>query len=305
MLNDATPVADEALKVFEGISFQGRVNVSEDGLLENVTASIRRGHQQLRPSQVPSYEEVALIGGGPSLADTLPELVELDRAGAKLVTVNGAYRWALEKHLKPTAQIVMDARPHNARFVTPFKPKCHYILASQCHPDTWDAVADYPDSYDPRTGVQDGGVWIFHAVTGGDPSIKAVLDDYYRQQWIGIGGGTTVIMRAIGLMSVMWKVRRIHLFGVDSCYMNGKGHAYEQPENERDRAMPFRVEPTGHPELARTFMAAPWMSKQSEDLCQLIRLHADNFRIHVHGDGMLAYMLKSAADAAVREGVGQ
>ena len=147
-------------------------------------------------------------------------------------------------------------------------------------------------------------VWIWHAVAQDNAILKPELDAFYLGQWMPTPGGTTVIMRALLLLRAMGFLR-FDLFGVDSCFMGDQHHAYDQPENAKDKAHPFRVYPTGHPELGRTFMCAGWHAKQLEDFLQSIRLHGDKFLINVHGDGLLAYALTCSAqvewstDAAV------
>ena len=291
MINDACVLPDEtALNVLEGVTLDGRVNVTDDVLLENIRSAIRRPYPQIKPQPV-NGERVCLVGGGPSLKDTEGELVDLVRAGAKLVTVNGAYQWCLDRNLSPRMQIVMDARPTNARFLSPAIPKCHYVLASQCAPEAWDAVEGRPD------------VWIFHAAAGATGPMKDLLDAHYLGQWFGVGGGVTVVTRAIMLLRAIGYLR-FALFGVDSCFLNGEHHAYEQAENVNDRPMPFDASPADAPELSRRFYCAPWHVKQLECFLQLIRVNGDNFQLTVHGDGLLAYALQSSADVAQRSGDG-
>lgn len=281
MINATDAVDDERLKVFEGIEIHGKVNTTDDVILSNVKHAIRLGHPQIRPF-APKSERVVLLGGGPSLAESEAAIRDLVFEGANLVTVNGAYRWAIDHNFRPQTQIVMDARSTNARFVDPAVPRCRYVLASQCHPETWAAVKGRPD------------VWIFHAATGSDGELTAALDTYYLGQWFGVGGGTTVVTRAISLLRSVGYLR-FDLFGVDSCWLNGAHHAYEQSENAKDRAMTFRVHPTGHPELEREFTCSPWHVQQLMDLTQMIRINGDHFMLNVHGDGLLAYALRSSA----------
>lgn len=277
-----TAAADNILKVLEGIELTGTINTPDDGLLANIRHSIRLGYPQIRP-QAPQADRVVLVGGGPSLDDTFEELRDLYFAGAKVVTVNGSYAWCLERNIRPSAHIVLDARRENARFVEPAIPQCKYLLASQCAPETWAAVDGRPD------------VWIWHAVASDNPVLKPTLDDYYAGQWMPTPGGTTVIMRAVLLLRAMGFLR-FDLFGVDSCFMGGSHHAYAQPENDSDRAYPFRVYPSGHPDMAREFTCAPWMAKQLECFLQSIRLHGHQFLLNVHGDGLLAFALTCSAD---------
>jgi hypothetical protein len=268
-----------------GAKLKGRVNTSHDDLLLNIANAVRQQHPQARPEPV-KLDRVAIVGSGVSLKHTLSDLRQMVFEGAKIVTVNGSYQWCIEHNIRPTYQVVMDARPTNARFLTPEVPGCKYWLASQCHPDTFDTVKDYEF------------VRIFHAANP-DCMEKPLLDEYYAGHWYGVMGGTTVASRAVGLMRMLGFLR-FDLFGVDSCFMGGKHHAYAQPENDTDKAHPFVVHPTGHPELARTFMCTGWHAKQLEDMLQAIRLHGDNFLMNVHGEGLLAYALKCSADVQTR-----
>jgi hypothetical protein len=279
-------MSEVALQVLDGIALQGNVNTPDDTLVQQIAASIRRGYPQVR-AQAVQGERVCLVGGGPSLNDTADELRDLVFAGAKVVTVNGAYHWCLERNIRPSAQIVLDARPTNTRFIEPAIPQCRYLLASQCHPSLWDAVEGRPD------------VWIWHAVGEGNAH-REVLDRYYLGRWHGIPGGTTVAMRAIALLRMVGFVR-MDLFGIDSCWMGAQHHAFAQPENEADRRYRFVVAPTGHPELGRRFVCSPWHMKQFEDFLQLIRVNGDQFLLNVHGDGLLAFALRASADLTVTE----
>lgn len=274
----------DVMKVIEGLTLpEGAVNTDDDTLRAQIAASIRRGHPQVKRQPVQT-QRVCLVGGGPSLNDTLPELVELLRDGAALVTVNGAYQWALERNLEPKMQIVMDARACNARFVDPPLPRCHYVMSSTCHADLWDRL-------DGRDRV-----WIWHPVQKTDP-VASVLDDYYARAWEWVGGGTTVITRALFVLRLLGYVR-FDLFGVDSCYFHDAHHAYSQPENEADSRYRITACPTGHPELARTFLCAGWHLKQVEDLLRIIRVNGDHFLLNFHGDGLVAYLMRSNAAIA-------
>lgn len=270
----------DELQVIEGVEMRGTINTPDDELVANIQHSIRLGHPQARP-QVTQPDRVCLVGGGPSLESTLPELRDLHFAGAKIVTVNGAYHWCLSKNLRPSAQIVLDARAENARFVNPPVPRCQYLIASQCHPETW-------------AQVQGRDVLIWHAAAEDNVHVKPVLDAYYLKNWTGTPGGTTVIVRALMLLRILGFLR-FDLFGVDSCFLNGQHHAYAQPENDEDSPRPVRVHPSGHPDLAREFQCAPWHIKQLECFLQTIRLHGDHFVLNVHGDGLLAYALSCSA----------
>ena len=287
MINATEAVAPE-LNVLEGVTLHGQVNVEDEVLLANVRHAIRLPYPQVRPQAV-NDNRVALVGGGPSLKDTEGELIELLQHGAKLVTLNGAYQWCIKRNLFPKTQVVMDARTTNARFLDPVLPGCNYLLASQCAPETWAAVDGRPN------------VWMFHAAAGSDGPLRDMLDAHYLGQWFGVGGGTTVGTRAISVLRTLGYVR-FDLFGIDSCFLHGEHHAFDQPENARDTPIKFWVEPSGRPDLRKEFDCAPWHVKQAEDVLQTIKLNGDHFLLNVHGNGLIAYMLTASAAGEVNCG---
>lgn len=289
MLNASEPVAplgviDYQDPVVAHHMANGAMNTTDEQILANVTSAIRRGHPQIRTHQ-PNPLRVCLVGSGPSLASTEDELRQLVWEGATLVTLNGAYHWCLEHGLKPQTQIVMDARPSNARFVNPPVPHCHYVLASQCAPELWDAVEGRPN------------VWIFHPVTKHESPVSAALDTYYGGQWIGIAGGTTVATRALTLLRITGHLR-FDLFGIDCCWLGDQHHALPQPENDGDAKSKgiIRVGVRGSDET-REFHASGWQLKQAEDFCTILRANGKFFQIDVHGDGLLAHILRVCATA--------
>jgi hypothetical protein len=273
--------------VLDGVMLEGRVNTSDEAVLANVQHSIRLGYQQCQP-QNPQPNRIALVAGGPSLADTEQELADLLLdPSIKLVTVNGSYRWCVERHFRPSAHILIDARPCNARFLDPPVPECRYYLASQCHPDTWAAVVGRPH------------VGIFHGCGGSNEVLKPVLDAYYLQRWHAVTGGSTVTTRALGLLRMLGYLR-FDLFGVDSCWLGDQSHAYPQPENADDPRTVLWAHPTGHPEMGRRFVCSPWHVMQIEDFMKWMRTGLP-FSLSVHGDGLLAYVLQAAAEIQLTE----
>lgn len=294
--------ASDAIEIQPAVSYMddnlahsmasGHMNTDDGTLLRQIQHAAKQGHPQMR-TWPPRNDRVCLVGSGPSLESTKDELRQLVWEGAQIVTLNGAYHWCIANGFQPKSQIVMDARATNARFVQPGVPGCRYVLASQCHPDTWDAVHGRPD------------VWIWHAVVRKDDEITQWLDQFYLHQWFGVGGGTSVATRALTLLRMAGYVR-FDLFGIDCCWMGKDHHALPQPENEHDKRVSVTVGDTERPETMRRFDAAPWHIKQFEDFCTVLKLNGQHFQIAVHGDGMLAYILRtlgSDVDHADRKSV--
>jgi 2-polyprenyl-3-methyl-5-hydroxy-6-metoxy-1,4-benzoquinol methylase len=247
----------------------GELNVEEREIRAHVKENTAGGWKQVSPHE-PNGLEVLLLGGGPSLEREYETIKFLRERGAKLVTMNGAYQWALSKGLKVSAQIVVDARPHNARFTKPVQEDTLYLIGSQVHPLTLE-------------GLPKERTWLWHTTA---EIIKDELDVAYGEgKWFGIVGGCTVLLRAIPLLRMLG-YSQFHLFGCDSCLSEeGAHHAYAQPENDNQLVMPVIVG-------GRRFDCNPWQVAQATEFIELIKVMGDLFECEVHGGGLLAWILE-------------
>jgi SAM-dependent methyltransferase len=258
-------------------AIKGRVNVDDDTLNAQVLENVRAGWMHIVPHDRQD-REVVLLAGGPSTRDHLDEIIRLRAEGCFLITVNGAYQWAIDAGLKVSAQIVLDAREFNARFTKPVMKDCRYLIASQVHPK---ALEDLPRE---RT-------YLWH--TGG------VTDEAEAEIVKRVGaffptpGGSTVVLRAIPLLRMMgfW---RMHIFGFDSCVTNGDHHSYPQPENDREPVIPVTCG-------GRTFECAPWMVSQASEFRDLVKFMGDEIELAIYGDGLIAQIVKTGASFSEKE----
>lgn len=221
-----------------------------------------------------------ILGGGPSLNDFTEEIREKRQAGMPLVTTNGAYHWCLDRGLNPSAQVVIDGRPFNKRFVQPHIEGCYYFLASQCHPETIEAA--------PRHQIL-----LFHA--GEKKLLQEILDDYDKKKgagrrWYYVDGGATVMLRTIPLF-IMLGYSKMHIYGFDSCLREGKDHAYEQPENRVKKQFEVSVG-------KKKFMCTPWMFIQAQQFIEEQKIIANDCELAVYGDGLIAHIIETGAEIA-------
>jgi hypothetical protein len=249
------------------VTDQGVLNTEEAQVLANVRVNAARGLAQCEPYAAQDTE-IMLLGGGPSLAAHLPDILRLAREGVKIVTLNGAYNWALDAGLHVSAQIIVDARPFNARFVTPPHAGCRYFLASQCDPSVYEALG-------PHAAIMQ-----WH--TSAD-FIRATLNDLLPV-WYGVPGGSTVLLRAIPLMRMLG-FKSFHLFGCDSCLTDERHHAYAQAENDGQLVIDTIIG-------GRVFRCHPWHVSQASEFIALIKHYGDEIQIDVHGTGLLAWILQ-------------
>lgn len=260
----------------------GELNIELETIRKNVATNIDAGWQLAVPHE-PNDLEVMILGGGPTLNSQLDKIYELFERGVKVVTLNGAYQWAEDHDLCVGAQIVVDARPHNARFTHP--RGCHntwtkYLIGSQCDP----AVLE---------GLPHDRTYLWHTTA---ESIADILKEKCPDKAFGIAGGCTVLLRAIPLLRMLG-YRSFHLFGCDSCVetvspVTGIGplahHAYAQAENDGTPLFPVLVG-------GRQFMCTAWQIAQAQEFMDLIRILGNEFQLEVYGDGLLSWIMQHGA----------
>lgn len=268
-----------------------RVNVTDEELLEHLAINIRRGLPQALPYQ-PNDEVVLLVAGGPSLAQTEKELVEAYWRGGKVVAVNGAYQWCIDRNIRPSAFIMLDGREFNARFAETPVEDCNYLLGSECHPRVFEICRD-------RT------ITLWHPLNAGEKSLE-VLEKFYfdRKNCFPVTLGTTVTIRAISVLRMLG-FTRFDIFGLDSCYLDGAHHAYAQPENDREDVREVWLRPEGRDDLAQRFTCSIWQAKQFEDFLELLKERSNLFQLNVRGPGLIATAMRIGIDSDGEVDIGE
>ena len=253
------------------------VNTSRSHLLRNIKNNIRKQLPQLNGPYGENFERVAVVGGGWSLNDTFDELRDLYFEGVQIVSMNGSGRWLMERNMKPAMHVMLDARPENVEFVKDAIPGCKYFFASQIDPSIIDAC-------------EGRNVTLFHAVSHDATPERARLDDHYDKHWIPVPPSSTVGLTSIMLLRLLG-FRTQHLFGVDSCYdpKERRHHAFPQEMNENEGTAIFRI-------VGKEFEAAPWMAAQVQSFLNIIQINGALLDLTIHGDGMLAHIVKTGAD---------
>lgn len=239
-------------------------NVPDAILFANMRSTMERGLPVI--DAVPPHDDIAVIcGGGPSLADEVEKLREMQSHGCKIFALNNVGHFLLERGIVADALVVLDARPHNARFVQGLSAQTVLYIASQCAPETFDVVT---------AGAK---VITWHAPMDGKSGVRE------ERKTVLIGEGMVVGVRAMRLVHVLG-YREIHLLGMDSSFRDGLSHAYGQPENDVDMPRECWV---GN----EKFISTAWMIRQAEDLQNMcVKLMATGAMIGVHGYGLFPAM---------------
>lgn len=231
-------------------------NTSYDDISANILVNSRRALPWVQDTK--PHERVAvLVGGGPSLADTVEGIRSASAAGHQIFALNGAEKWLSRHGIPVDYQVVIDSRQKNIEFVRGSWARGFY-LASQCHPDLFDEIGSA------------AGVTLMHMAGCG-------VDESELQ----ICGGITVGLSAMSLVYALG-YREVHLFGYDSSDREGDGHAYAQAE---DGAESKRVEVWCG---GRKFVAQPALIGQARVFPQWASLFLQHgVSLHVHGSGLL------------------
>lgn len=250
-----------------GLEFIVQANVSDDVLRKNAISALSRNCRWLE--ERPAHNGVAcIIGGGPSLADTLFYIRGMQLNGAAVVATNNTYAYLKEHDIQADAHVLLDARQQNIEFV-PDDPVPKFY-ASQCDASILDKAGDT--------------LYCWHAFQ--HAYVEHIA--HHPSANVQIGGGSTVGLRAIALSYVMG-FRDFRLFGFDSSYRDSH-HAYPQKLNDNERIVQAKVD-------GKTYKCAPWMVTQAEEFKDLITvLVLKECKITVYGEGMIQSIAKEMSD---------
>lgn len=261
------------------VEYEGAVNTEIEIVKEHIRENAKTDWQLIHPHPL-QETEVIMLCGGPSLTDYTDEIIELRAKGMPLITTNGTYNWAIEHGMKPSMQLIIDAREFNKRFTRPIVDGCKYMLASQCHPATFE-------------GLPQDRTFAWH-VGSNDGDISDLLDELY-EMWFPCPGGSTVTLRGLCLLRMLG-FHKIHMYGFDSCYRDDAHHAYEQPENDYETVRTIPVSVGG-----KVFWCDPWMYCQAKEWMEMVGMFGDEIDLDVKGDGLIAHIIKTGAALSALE----
>ena len=245
-------------------------NTEPDVLLGNVQRSVKRSLLWFDFDES-SQGSVCLVGGGPSLVDTIDQLKARHQNGAKVWAMNGSYDHLQSQGIVPDVMVMLDARPENVRFVQNPQQSTTFYITSQCDDAVFDALEGYK-------------VVLVHANT---PGVYELLEHEKARPVHLMGGFTTVGILSL-ILAKLQGFQRIFMFGMDSSYRNGEHHAYKQESNDAERVIDAMINDV-------TYKCAPWMAQQVTDFQNVVAGFGD-VTIEVCGDGLLHEMAKAMSN---------
>ena len=236
-----------------------RSNLSDADAQDNIRHSVSLDLPWFNASP-PHNGRAIILAGGPSGAAYMSIIRDAQNSGAVVFAPNGATRMLNDYGVTPDYFVMLDGRPGSTRFILDGVAK-HYLIASQCDPSAFAALRGKPVT-----------LWHSH--------YEGVEEHVGNRPCSLVSGGCTVGLQAISIAFGMG-FQNIDLYGYDSSFSGGMGHAYPMPENVGEPRFEYRVGD-------KTFIAAPWMLRQAMEFQIAAKQMADEgCVISVHGFGLL------------------
>ena len=174
--------------------------------------NIARYPLRIQPGPI-TQEPIAIVGFGPSLNDTWPEIKKFKY----VFSGSGSHKFLVDRGIIPTHHAEVDPREHKIGLMGTPQQGTQYLIASCCHPK----LLQHLQGFDIR---------LWHIHSGDTPQMLPTV--FPRGEYI-LTGGSNVGLRAMVLARFLGFVN-MHVFGMD-CSMSteGKSHAEFHPKGSK------------------------------------------------------------------------
>ena len=209
---------------------------------------------------------LVIIGGGPSLKKVWPHILS---HGGDIMALNNSYAFLMERGIEPDYYMMLDARRENLDFLRVPSKHTKHLIAAQCHPDIFDALADFDTC-------------LYLTILPETLELTAHIDKP-KVQIAGTVG--TVGIKAL-CMAYCLGYRELHLYGYDSSYAESEHHAFEQKLNDATKTIDVYLD-------GKKYITTPTMAQQASEFCSMARAMTQyyGFDINLHCDGLLPDMV--------------
>jgi hypothetical protein len=214
-------------------SGKGRVTTNE------YLARVRRGQTCGLPSMAhlagTESGTVCIVGGGPTLTDTVGELRHLMKRGAKIIAVNKSHDWLLKRGFRCDYSVLLDPKPWVVDYINldlaksreirkragKYWVETKHLIASQCD----DSVIN------KFQGRKDAFIWHAGAGVGEMELLKSEFPAPHV--WCNLAGASVVGLRAVNIAHALG-FSVMHTFGLDGSMKPGNQlYAYDKPHIEK------------------------------------------------------------------------
>jgi len=237
--------------------------------------------------KIPAHDgEAILCGAGPSLADNLDTIRELQSKGHLVCAIKSAHDFLMENGIRPHMAVAVDPQEKIADLYKKPGYGIRYFMATQCHPAVFDALKGYK-------------VVTWNIYT---KSVKEYWEKHFKKKGQNrtlffVNGGSTSGLRCISLAWIMG-YRRLHLFGYDSCLKTPEGEdiTVEQMEGAdlKIGGVKNKKEVMAIDADERRFYCDPAMALQANEFLPQVE-HMPDIRIKAYGKGLIPWIVERAA----------
>lgn len=219
-----------------------------------------------RLEQQPDREgALQIVGYGPSILATWRKLDD-----GPVLSLSGAHDFLIQRGIYPTWHADCDPRVHKSSFVAHPSPGTTYLMATCCHPKTWEYLLK-------------SRVLLWHADCG-EETLRWLAEN--DEGWWAIRPGPSIGTAALELARLLG-FKRVRLFGYDSCFVD---EALNAGPSERPYTgeQPQVVEVDGVP-----YLTTENMRRQAYEF----RNYARGLEFEIVGEGLLKAMLREKETA--------
>lgn len=262
-------MVDQESKDFKPVKWKMGGNVTAEHVCANVRANASLPYDSI------GYKKICICASGPSLARNIKKIRELFLQGYHVAAMNGSYNFLIENGIVPYYYFQVDSRQGvNLKFIDNPDSITLFIIASQCHPEIFQALED------KRVAL-----WQVDNYAGEGEEIKKHWPDATR-----FGGAACVGNSCLNPIFAMG-YRVWDLFGYDGSVEDGKRHAFPQEQNDGDKIHEFRFGGSD----GKVRYATGTMAQAAEDFVPRYEMFtALGIKITMHGDGLTMDMVEAA-----------
>lgn len=233
--------------------------LDDAGLYEHIRVALLRNLPLIQEHA--EHNAVAvLVAPGPSVRGQLESIRKQREQGRPIIAITSAHDWLIENDIIPDYAVAIDPLPEQKRWFQHKQPSVRYMVASQCHPDTFDHLSDC-------------NVFLWH--------LYIREGQTYPPNSILVTGGTTAGLRAINLFYSLG-FRQFELYGYDSCLADGQLRVGGTHNDDK------------HVEIivgGEKFISTPPMAAQANEFQNLYQCMPDMV-INSHGRGIITKIIE-------------
>lgn len=269
------PGADGEALPLQPIKMNAHANIGASETIKHMRLAFARNLPQFYKIDAHMGEAV-LVGTGPSVEDHIEDIRELRANGAMIFAIKGAHDYLIERDIIPDLAVAVDGQTKIAKLYQKPRADITYLLASQCHPLTYDALEG-----------QKIVVWNCFTKKALDYWHKWLKRKKRKDKIFFVHGGSTSGLRSVSLAWLMG-FRRINLFGFDSSLKDKESALLKITGEKNEKDMMVVVVDDRH------FFCDPAMSCQGNEFLPQIK-GSDDLQVKVWGEGFIPYVSQRAA----------